>query len=376
LIKPKDFSKLTHFPGETGNPLDNALFAIEKIEKIPAFIFFFMLMALAFIRFWYDLSLALLLFFFMIGDWVLIRSLPVFKRSFGPAKPVVSILVILRLIFSFLPTPWMVILQMVGELLVIYGFWIEPFSIKISRQKMAVENPEPKIRPLRLLHLSDLHIERAGFREAQLNKMVLDLAPDIILFSGDFLNLSYNRDPQAIKDAHEIIQKWQAPLGVYLVSGSPAVDFPDVDHQILDGLPVRWLQNEKVSLSFEGKPFEVIGVTCSQRPHVDTPILKKLIEKTNPFSILLYHSPDLAPEAANLGINLQLSGHTHGGQVRLPVLGALVTGSLYGKLLEAGRYQLNKMVLYVSRGIGLEGAGAPRVRFLCPPEIILWEISL
>ena len=92
-------------------------------------------------------------------------------------------------------------------------------------------------------------------------------------------------------------------------------------------------------------------------------------------NILLYHTPDLAPEASRLGIDLQLSGHTHGGQVRLPFYGALVTGSLYGKRFEAGRYQLERMVLYVSRGLGLEGAGAPRVRFLCPPEMILWEIS-
>lgn len=91
--------------------------------------------------------------------------------------------------------------------------------------------------------------------------------------------------------------------------------------------------------------------------------------------ILLYHSPDLAPEAAELGIDLQLSGHTHGGQVRLPFYGAVITGSLYGKALEVGRRQIGSLTLYVTRGLGMEGAGAPRVRFLCPPEIILWEMD-
>jgi predicted MPP superfamily phosphohydrolase len=57
------------------------------------------------------------------------------------------------------------------------------------------------------------------------------------------------------------------------------------------------------------------------------------------------------------------------------VFGALFTGSLYGKRLESGRIQLAGLTLYVSRGIGLEGKGAPRVRFLSPPEIILWELS-
>ena len=93
------------------------------------------------------------------------------------------------------------------------------------------------------------------------------------------------------------------------------------------------------------------------------------------FTILLYHSPDLAPQAAGLDIDLQLSGHTHGGQVRLPGLGAIVTGSLYGRRFQSGKYSLGNMTLYITRGIGLEGAGAPRVRFLCPPEITVWEIS-
>jgi predicted MPP superfamily phosphohydrolase len=70
-----------------------------------------------------------------------------------------------------------------------------------------------------------------------------------------------------------------------------------------------------------------------------------------------------------------LSGHTHGGQVRLPFYGALVTASLYGKAFEAGRITLGSMTLYVSRGLGLEGTAGPRVRFLCPPEVVLWQLE-
>jgi len=70
------------------------------------------------------------------------------------------------------------------------------------------------------------------------------------------------------------------------------------------------------------------------------------------------------------GFDLQLSGHTHGGQVRFPVVGALVTGSLYGKQLESGIFRLKEMLLFVTRGIGMEGAAAPRVRVFCPPEIM------
>ena len=93
------------------------------------------------------------------------------------------------------------------------------------------------------------------------------------------------------------------------------------------------------------------------------------------FAILLYHTPDLAPEAAEAGVDLLLCGHTHGGQVRLPLYGAVVTSSLYGKAFEIGRRQIGGLTLYVTRGLGMEGSGAPRVRFLCPPEVVLWEIG-
>jgi predicted MPP superfamily phosphohydrolase len=74
-------------------------------------------------------------------------------------------------------------------------------------------------------------------------------------------------------------------------------------------------------------------------------------------------------------VDLQVSGHTHGGQVRVPGFGALVTGSLYGKRFEAGRIQVGSMILYVTRGLGLEGAAAPRLRLFCRPEMVLWEIN-
>jgi predicted MPP superfamily phosphohydrolase len=110
---------------------------------------------------------------------------------------------------------------------------------------------------------------------------------------------------------------------------------------------------------------------------VDAPKLAQTLNGSgkDAFRILLYHTPDLAPEAAQLGIDLQLSGHTHGGQVRIPLYGAVYAASLYGKKFESGRRQVGDLTLYVSRGIGLEGGGAPRLRFNCAPEVTLWEIG-
>jgi len=87
-------------------------------------------------------------------------------------------------------------------------------------------------------------------------------------------------------------------------------------------------------------------------------------------TVLLYHVPDLMPQAAALGVDLFLTGHTHGGQWRLPCFGALLTSSRYWKRYEAGHYRQGRTHLYVSRGLGLEGFGTPRARFFCPPELV------
>lgn len=263
---------------------------------------------------------------------------------------------------------------MLGTILVIYGFWIEPHRLTLTHQKLQ-STKLGTARPLRVLHLGDLHIERTTRRERKLVAMVKSLAPDLILFSGDFLCYSSVYNPVMIEHARNILRQLSAPLGVYAVTGSPPVDKPQVVAQVLQGLDIHWLKDERVTVMHDSAPIDIVGVACTHKPFVDAPRLRTALKNRNAhFSILLYHTPDLAPEAANLGIDLQLSGHTHGGQVRLPFFGALYTASLYGKRFEAGRYKIDEMILYVTRGLGMEGKGAPRVRFLCPPEIILWEI--
>ncbi|MBI3914129.1 MAG: hypothetical protein HY327_08105, partial [Chloroflexi bacterium] len=213
-------------------------------------------------------------------------------------------------------------------------------------------------------------------RERRLLQLTRELKPDLILFSGDFLNLSYVHNPLAHEHAREILGSLSAPLGVFAVTGTSAVDQPAVVEKILAGLPIRWLRDERVTLNHYGNAIDLIGLACTHKPHIDRVALASARNgAAGNLTILLYHTPDLAPEAALQNVDLQLSGHTHGGQVRLPFFGALFAGSLYGKKFEMGRYEIGALTLYVTRGIGMEGAGMPRVRFLCPPEIILWEIQ-
>ena len=375
-MTPNDFSQRRSFPGTKTSTFDWLVRFADAVDRLPAPVVAFILIVLALIVMRVDLPRASGLALFFFADWILIAMLPRAGKSFGPAQPPTLLLAILRLIpAALLPLPWMWLAQLFGSALVVYAFWIEPHHIRLTKQTLR----SPKLAaapPLRVLHLGDLHVERVTAREKQLVAMVKSIAPDVILFSGDFLNLSNIDDPVAWEHARSILREFTAPLGVFAVSGSPPVDQPRVIARVLDGLNIRWLQNERVTLGHHGQPVDVIGVTCTHRPYIDAPQMRAALDGSlNRFTILLYHSPDLAPEAARAGIDLQLSGHTHGGQVRLPFFGALYTSSLYGKRFEVGRKQIDDLTLYVTRGIGMEGKGAPRVRFLCPPEITLWEIS-
>lgn len=324
-----------------------------------------------------DLPLAFGVWLFFIGDWILLALLPRAGKSFGSAKPPVVMLALMRSIPAVLPLPWNFIAQVIGTALVIDAFWIEPHRITVTRQSLRSKKLSSAARPLRVLHLGDLHVERVTNRERQMIDLARSLNPDVILFSGDFLNLSNIDDPVAVDHARSILRQLAAPLGVFAVTGSPPVDKPRVVEKIFDGLDnIRWLKNERISLDHHGERVDIVGITCTHKPPIDGAALDDILHgDPDDFTILLYHTPDLAPEAAAQGIDLQLSGHTHGGQIRLPFFGALYTSSLYGKRFEIGRHQLEACTLYVTRGLGMEGKGAPRARFLCPPEIILWEIA-
>jgi uncharacterized protein len=318
-------------------------------------------------------------------DWVALSQLPRRRRSFGPVAPTLLVLVPLRAMITIVPvllplSPlWTATLVEISNFAltgyVLDSLWGEPFRLTLTR--LTLKSPKLKgAPPLRVLHLSDFHVERLTGREEKIVKWINELRPDLIVYTGDLLNYSYLVDERARAECVQLLAQIRAPLGVYAVPGTPLIDTPDVQAAIYPQAPhIHFLKNETIEV--EGYPqMHIIGLTCTHDPLLDAPKLDRAraavpLEK---YALLLYHSPDLMPEASRAGIDLYLCGHTHGGQIRLPFWGAVVTSSKYGKRYEMGRYQGGSTTLYVSRGIGLEGKGAPRMRFLCPPEIELFEL--
>lgn len=319
-----------------------------------------------------------------LSDWLLLASLPRLELSFGPVHPPWLSLTFLRwllsvgtAVFSLRWAPaallTLVGLQVSLSVLAAYGLLVEPFRLAVTRLEIPtakLANPKP---PVRILQLSDLHIERLSRRERKLLGLVTDLSPDIIVLTGDFLSTTYNRDARALSDLRAFLQQVHAPGGVYAVWGTAEVDVPDFLRPVLLELGISPLEDSASEVVIHGQRLWLMGINCTRDLSADGVTLRRLLAVQPPgsYSILLYHTPDLMPQAASLGVDLYLAGHTHGGQWRLPGFGALFTSSRFWKRYEAGHYQEGHTHLYVSRGLGMEGFGTPRARFLCPPEPVM-----
>jgi len=320
---------------------------------------------------------------FSLADWLSLALLPRLERSFGPVKPSLLALAALRAVLALaagllLPSAWLVLAVQLALLLAsLYATWIEPFRLRVTTQTFFSSKLDPSGPPIRLLHLGDLHVERLTRREAAVQQHVEALAPDIILFSGDFVNLSYRDDPLATQHIREIVSQWHAPYGIYCVSGTPLVESAEHVARFVSGTDLRWLRDEVVPVEIGGQRLTLAGLDGALWREDALPRLEAVagrLPDDGTCRILLYHTPHVTPEAAQAGFDLFLCGHTHGGQLRLPLYGALLTASELGKRYEMGRYQVGAMTLYITRGLGMEGGSAPRARFLCPPEMTLWTL--
>jgi hypothetical protein len=330
-------------------------------------------------------------------DWALLAALPRLGLSYGPLTiPLASITAVRLGVFTLVIRPLFWLAQRANGIppahrlaraglaalwlanlgilaLEIYGLYFEPFNLRTSQVHLAGPGKDAGA-PLRILHLSDLHIERITRRERELIQQSRALQPDLIVLTGDYANVDYLDDPHTWQDIHNLLSQLSAPLGVYAVTGT--VDTPEGMRETLQDTSVELLDDEARRIETGGETIYLAGVSNLQRNR-DAQVLRSLMSNApeGAYKILLYHTPDLIETAEALQVDLYLAGHTHGGQVRLPFYGALVTLSAYGKQFESGLYQLNPTTLYVSRGLGMEGWGLPRARFLCPPEMVLLELD-
>ena len=226
----------------------------------------------------------------------------------------------------------------------------------------------------KLLLITDIHVgpflkpETLEHAFARL----LSLRPDLVLLGGDLVSARLE-EFSPFASAFRLLK---APLGVFAVLGNHEhyAGEPERLRRLLEETGVRLLHNAAVSLERGGGTLILAGVDDlhSGDPDLEGALAeaKALAQSgSRPPVILLSHNPDLFFEAAGRGVSLVLSGHTHGGQVRIPGLPVLVRMSRYR--LDEGRYTADGAELVVSRGLG--ATGLP-LRWNCPPEAVLLEL--
>ena len=258
-----------------------------------------------------------------------------------------------------------------------YAHFIEPYRLTVTRVVITSSKLPAGSRPIRIVHISDLHCDAEVRLEDRLPGKVAALEPDVILFTGDAAN-SLDGVPNFRRCMTALAQI--AP--VYAVRGN--WDYGQEGQAAYEGLPVRMLLGRAVLIELAGHSVWLGGADPTVAKQLNS-LFAKVPEK--PFTIFLHHTPDEALAAAKAGVDLYLAGHTHGGQICIPFYGAIVTLSSYGKRFEGGLsrvardHQADESAggdpstwVFVTRGIGMEGHLSPRMRFFAPPEVALIEI--
>ena len=346
------------------------------------------------------LPLALVFLSFCLADWGLLWALPRLQLSFSTQTmpPLITCVFVRLLVFWGLlgaallarrrgrrrgvevqtrPAAILFLLVNLGLSAVqMDAYVVEPLLVETTELSLSFDGLDSNAPPVRVVQITDIHIERSSYREASVLQKVDALQPDIIVLTGDYLNLSNLSDPTSAAHFRQFAAQLEAPYGIYAVRGSVEPTLESMTW-LVEGTDIVWLEQEGVTVNVRGQPVTLVGVACSHRQGLDAARLAQALSgiPADTFTLLLYHSPDLILEAAEHQVDLYLGGHTHGGQLRLPFYGAIITSSMYGNRYASGLFEEGSTTMYISRGLGFEGGGMPRARFLCRPEIVSIELA-
>ncbi len=240
--------------------------------------------------------------------------------------------------------------------------------LKVAQESFRIGGLPPAFSGMRIAHLSDLHFNdwMTPTRFAEVVDLVNEAAPDVVMITGDFIDARTVLEEIPLYAAS--LKKISGPKGKFAVVGNHD-HWRDVVSArcLMDAGGLEDLSNRSTELKTDGDSIQICGLDSYMEGNQD---LEKVIAdlREGDVAILLVHEPDFADISGATGLfALQLSGHSHGGQVYIPLLGPPVTPD-FGRKYPRGRYQVEKMHLYTNPGIGMI---TPYVRLNCRPEITM-----
>ena len=260
----------------------------------------------------------------------------------------------------------------------LYSSEWERHNIETAEHTVALPDLADSLHGMRLVQISDIHFHE--FSEAyyirEVVRRVNALQPDVVMLTGDFVSDSPRSHAYGRAQSYscaEILQAIACPVR-YAVMGNHDAEVgvaAVIDALQTHGIPV--LENRYLPIERDGRRIWLAGVAnvTAHMARLELAVPPKTTRGRDPV-VLMAHEPDFLDHVAQYGgVDFMVSGHTHGGQVRLPLTGPLVLPPLGRKYVE-GFFQMGPTRLYVNRGIGT--VGAP-VRFLCRPEITVFTLS-
>jgi uncharacterized protein len=243
-----------------------------------------------------------------------------------------------------------------------HGFMYERHHIQVTREDLAVAGWPDALNGLRIGFLSDLH--RSGTVSHQMIATAVSAVmadqPELIVLGGDYVT---NFDHRYVQPAAEALAGLSASAGVFAVLGNHDDERDVTGALTAAGFSV--LRDARTQIVVRGETIDIAGLRYWTRRMSD---IARIIRGASPTLILLAHTPSRLIEAAALSVPLMLSGHTHGGQIVLPGLGALAAREFP---VVKGSARRDNTTVFVTRGVGT--VYVP-VRINCPPEVAILTI--
>jgi predicted MPP superfamily phosphohydrolase len=258
--------------------------------------------------------------------------------------------------------------------LAIWASFIEPNRLVTRYETIQLERWPVELSGLKIAVLSDIHAGGRFIDDRKLRLIVErtnQLNPDLILILGDYISGGRNHHAMDPEKFAPILGGFRAPLGVYTVLGNHDWWFDgERVRRTLEANGIKVLENETARIEARGSSFWLLGLAdlWTRTPRIQPTIAT--VPEGAPI-IALAHNPDIFPQLPER-VPLFLAGHTHGGQVRLPLIGTVVHTTNFGDHYEAGHVFENGHHLFVTTGIG---TSIIAVRFGVPPEIVLLTVK-
>lgn len=255
-----------------------------------------------------------------------------------------------------------------------YATFVEPDDLELERTSVALSPARAGDGDVRVAVLADIQTDDVADYDRRAVRRAMELRPDVVLLPGDLFQMSSGRFRRELPELRALVRGLRAPGGVFVVPGD--ADDPRRLRAVVAGSSMRLLVNETVTTAVRGRRLTIAGIELSWR----SPAARRTIRAVEgrpgaaDVRILLAHRPDAVYELPPRSrTDLVVAGHTHGGQVKLPLVGPLITKSDVPRdAAGGGLSELDGRRLYVSRGVGVEHGGhAPRIRFMCRPELTL-----